>query len=258
LGKTHGFYHAFAWKSKPRLEELDTLGNPWDAEVMGLLIKIYPCCHGMHSAIDATFALVKEHNISPKDIKEVGIYTNAASHSPMISKDYVEGGTLQEYYGPPKQLVTVLPKTSTEARFCPEYCVARAILDGKVNLEQFTDGKVEDPVIQDFITKKVRMYHDGEVEKFMQEGFIKKEVRMPNLVKIKLNDGREVEKFDPCYVNVGHPIKPVPIEKLEDKIKECAREGGFPDKNVGPIREIIGELEKADDLTELLDLIQPL
>ena len=54
-------------------------------EGMNVAIKPYPCCRGIHPAIDAALALKNENNIQKEDIKEIKIFTPFGHTSDLVS-----------------------------------------------------------------------------------------------------------------------------------------------------------------------------
>ena len=93
-----------------------TLGSPWDIASPGLVVKKYPCCNSTHRTIDATLSLVSEHSPSPSEIESVVISMPPGEDIPLIYSR---------------------ASTGLEGKFSMQYCIASAILDGRVDLQTF-------------------------------------------------------------------------------------------------------------------------
>ena len=79
--------------------------------------KLYPCCYATHSAIQGALSLVKEHGVfDPDSIVRVESRTSARG---LAHTDRAN------------------PRSSLEAKFSVQYCVARALTSGKVVLDHF-------------------------------------------------------------------------------------------------------------------------
>jgi 2-methylcitrate dehydratase PrpD/D-alanine-D-alanine ligase-like ATP-grasp enzyme/acylphosphatase len=97
-----------------------------DFEVMRTYVKPYPSCRMTHSPIDAAIELVTTHDISPQDV--------SAIHVEQLPKGmYVARKR-------PRSL-----RSYKKAQFSLHYCVARAVIDRRVTIDQFDSASLEDP-----------------------------------------------------------------------------------------------------------------
>ena len=96
---------------------LEKLGNNSYLVDDGLDVKKYPCCGSTHPALDALFMLLHMQNVDPAQVERVEVRVD---------------------FGPPRSLIHHRPKTTLEGKFSMEYCIAAALLDGKVGLGSFS------------------------------------------------------------------------------------------------------------------------
>lgn len=100
------------------------LGDRW--EVSTFSIKPYPCCGSNHTSIDAVARLREaDFPMSPQDIAEIEV------HCSTLTRDHV---------GWP-----YVPQSVTTAQMNLRYCLAAAIVDGELGVDQFAEGRLADP-----------------------------------------------------------------------------------------------------------------
>ncbi len=90
--------------------------DPLDITDPGLGIKQFPCCGSTHMAITMMLNLVQKHGLTPENVRHVQIYSHA-QRLPHTNRPEV--------------------RSALEAKFSVQYCVARALMHGKVLLEHF-------------------------------------------------------------------------------------------------------------------------
>lgn len=106
------------------------LGSKWRLLDPPVNFKEYPCCGSTHVPIDVARELRKEPELDIDDIDSVRITEH------------------------PRRLAhTNIPKPSTEleGKFSVQYVVSKALMDGSLWLDDFTDTAVNDPKIQEFL-----------------------------------------------------------------------------------------------------------
>ncbi|MDA1036558.1 MAG: MmgE/PrpD family protein, partial [Chloroflexi bacterium] len=117
-----GYYDAYYRVSPGDDTPLNGLGKSWELVDSGLRIKPYPCGGLAHTAIDA--ALFLQAELRPDDeIDSIGVEVT----------DRVLG-----------RIVFGIPHTELEAKFSMPYLIARALVDGRVGLDAFTDDAIQD------------------------------------------------------------------------------------------------------------------
>jgi len=101
---------------------VDGLGTHWKIVENGY--KLYSCCRHTHTAVDCALDLRARRQWSSdevlREVKTIAIDT----------------------YGPGYEIVKEMnPRTPYQAKFSLAYCVAAALLEGELGLEQFADGR---------------------------------------------------------------------------------------------------------------------
>lgn len=204
---------------------IDTLGNPFEIENPGITIKPYPTCGATHPAIDAVISLAKYYDLRADDVEKIDCGTVP------IAKD-----------------VLIYPKPSTplEGKFSMPYCLARALSERKVELSQFTDDKINEPMIRGIIDK-VNMYIAPEMAALGYRGTFNAKV------KIVLKNGRKYERtVDHAR---GDPANPFSEDELMAKYSDCAALALHPEQ-IEKSRKMVLDLEQLPDITTLMDIIR--
>ena len=128
LEGTNGFLQVLNGKLNNKMA--DTLGKTWDIE--NLAQKYHSSCHATHSPIEAVFAIVEKEGLNVQDIGSIKIFTSRLS---------IDAAGKTE------------PTTGLAGKFSIPYCVANALLRGNTGMQAFTDEKVNDPQVQDYMKK---------------------------------------------------------------------------------------------------------
>ncbi|MEI4473920.1 MmgE/PrpD family protein [Frigidibacter sp. MR17.24] len=132
--------------------------------VEGLSPKLHPCCGSTHNGIDMVHDLRHAHGFGPEDVESITIAVALANYRNLAYGD---------------------PQDEMEARFSMQYCIARAMYQDVLSLQDFTPEAVTDPVIRAFLPK-VEMVLLSEEE---QQAALK----APHRATIVLKDGRRFE-----------------------------------------------------------------
>ncbi len=96
----------------------------------GLALKPYPACGATHPGIEAALKLRNELGSAPIASVRAGVCEMALS-----------------------PLIHVLPETPLAGKFSLHFCIAAALLDGKVGLDTFTEERIADPKIRELISR---------------------------------------------------------------------------------------------------------
>jgi len=194
------------------------LGTPFEILSPGVNMKLYPCCYLTHRCIDAILHLIREYGIKAEDVELVECRTS----------DFV-----------PQVLIHSQPRDALEGKFSMQYCMAIALLDGQIGLNQFTDEKVLDPKAQELLSRVSFVHPEGG--------------SFNEAVTVKLKDGRELchEVASPK----GDPQNPMTDEELAAKYRDCAGIVLSPEETQNSL-DMISHLEDLEDITELLDLLR--
>jgi len=162
----------------------DGLGEHW--KIVENCYKMHSCCGHTHTAIDVALDLRCDAEIAAIDI---------------------------ELYGPGYEIVKEMnPRTPYQAKFSIAYCVAAALVEGRVGLEQFAADRfdangVHDPAIARLLAKTRVVVADNLTTKYP--------AAWPSRVAVTLADGT-VLRGTSDYPR-GNPENPVSTEGLEQK-----------------------------------------
>jgi len=199
---------------------LEGLGNPFDIVSPGVHTKPYPSCLATHPIIDATLFLAESYDIHPGNVASVECVIAPSAFDMLIYSN---------------------PKTGLQGKFSAQYALATALLHRKASLEQFTDGKVEDPEAQAMV-QKVQVIVHPEIE----------EAVPPAIITIKLKTGQEHSKR--VDIATGNPEKPMSLNQIIEKYRSCA--GAVIDKaSIQKSVDKVLNVEKLRDIGELIPLI---
>ena len=200
-----------------------SLGAPYDLVDPGLVIKVYPCCGLVHSALDAVLDLVRTHDIRPEQIRQATI----AVHELV-----------------PKTMRFGLPDTGYEGKFSTPFCVATALVERSVKLSHFTDERARDPALRQLMDKVRMVVHP---ELYGNHTFLLKEFTD---VTLDLNDGRNVSQRVQRIANRGSRDRPVSLAELQAKFMDCA--SGYPD--AGGARRAFDKLSRLEILSDIREV----
>jgi 2-methylcitrate dehydratase PrpD len=222
LDEGGGFYATFAPGKRADAEAFDDLGRTWDIEG-GVRYKAYPCGGLAHTAIDAAISLRSEGQIDP----------NAVASIDVAATSYTAGRII---YG--------IPETELQAKFSMPYLVARALVEGRVTPDSFTDEAIREREVV-ALARKITMHADPSLESDTSG-------RRPAVLRIQMSDGRSIER------RVDYPKGSAEVRlsaaELEDKFRGCAgRALGEPavEQAVG----LVNRLESLDDVARLATLL---
>jgi 2-methylcitrate dehydratase PrpD len=195
-------------------------------EGMNVAIKPYPCCRGIHPAIDAALALKNENKIRKEDIKEIKIYVTEAHYSLLCSPEDAKCN----------------PRNPVDAQFSIPWGVATAIANNQVTLDDYTETAIKSDVIKE-ITKKMRIEKDN--------GLRRPDKMEPTRVEIRTSEGNSYSKV------VEHPLgsleRPMTFEDCSGKFRDCAKQLG--NKKIDNVIKMVGQLDKLSDIGELFPLL---
>jgi len=187
-----GLLQAVSPKGRVRVDGEIAAGRDWHILRRGLNVKRYPVCYGVHRAIDATLALVQEHNISPDAVGNVETRL----------------GRLQT-----RMLRHSQPQNSLDAKFSAQFAMAAALAARRVGMAELTDQFVRSDAVQKLMPK----VHVTPVDETDPEESL---FAPHDSVSIALADGR-VLTSEPVRYALGHAHNPVSIDQLRAKFDDC-------------------------------------
>ncbi len=197
-------------------------GGDW--AVANSSIKYYPVEYHAQAAVHLALQLREQHGIDPADIERVENETYEAAVSIIGEED--------EKWR---------PKTRETADHSMPYCIARALLDGAMTLDQFAPGKVQDEqayALMDRITVDEReAFTDRYGDAF------------PHRMRIMTDEEEYEAELDHPK---GHPDNPLTADERMDKLRRAAPTSVDADA----VAAAVDDLAAMDDAAALLDAVE--
>ncbi|MBM2824786.1 MAG: hypothetical protein HW402_450 [Dehalococcoidales bacterium] len=184
-----GLLGSYAGRNQFNLEAIrKSLEQPLTVQ---LIIKKYPCCSGNHATLDSVLSLLKENDISFEDILRVDVENVSHNSSAML---YPE------------------PTSGYQGKFSIPYNVATAMIDKQVNIDSFTDEKLNRPVLRQALSKVVIHEINASDPDYRRRG-----PEQP--VTITLKDGRTFSRATSRGTMLGSPANPLSDAELMAKFR---------------------------------------
>ena len=149
-------------------------------------------------------------------------------------------------FDPPRSLIHDRPKTSLEARFSMQYCVAAALLDRNVGIGSFADDKILRPEAQELIPRINLIRNPGfEGQPSWTENY--------HQVLVRMKDGHEFSE----RVNrvPGRSLPGITPDELNLKFKDCASQA-LPTDRIDEVLQNLEELEQVESISHLMDQVR--
>jgi 2-methylcitrate dehydratase PrpD len=194
-------------------------------EGVNVAIKPYPCCRGIHPAIDAGLALALGENICSGDIREIVLSVTDAHFSLLCQPLDAKRS----------------PRSPVDAQFSIPWGVASAIVGRRVGLDDFTENAIKNREVLE-VTQKMRVEVDNTLHRPGPE---------PTRVKVLTKDGRAFAKV--VENPLGSLDRPMSFEDCVRKFKDCAK--NLDTGRIERIVQLVGELEQLNDAREIMQLL---
>ena len=219
-----GFYQTLHGGTVINEQAIDELGRSYALLTDGLRIKPYPCGGLTHQVIDSVLEFRAKHGITPEMIESVDV--DVVKHTF-------------------DRIAFRVPQTSIQGKFCMPYLVARAVIDGKVGIDTFTESAVREPNVLK-LAERVKMNLDTSLKRSDLGG-------RPCRVTVRLKSGqtysREAEHAK------GSPEFPMTEAELNEKFFECAKHA-IPISTAEQALDHIQNLETLKNIRLLCDLMR--
>ena len=193
---------------------LKGLGTSYRLTDPGFDIKRFPAQVYMQNPIEAVLNLRENNSLNADMVQSVTIHRRGRGHS-----------------GP-------IPLTGLDGKFSVEYCAAAALLDGRVNIDSFTD---ERRFASDMETTlpKIKVDPEGPTSGTVA-------------VTAVLNDGTEIK--DECVSFKGSAKNPMNASERLDKVVDCISRA-ISDSETKQVIELAHNLEDVDAISNLMSLL---
>jgi len=218
-----GFFKTFYLVAPPENGPLDELGQVYELIDAGIKIKAYPCGGLTHTAIDAVLDMRAAHQIAPEAVESI------------------EANVSQNTYN---RIVFKIPQTALQGKFSMGYILSRALIDGKIGLDTFTDSAIRDRRVLE-LAEKVNMKLDPALN-------ASAEGSRPAKVTIRLKDGKSFSRQ--VVFPKGSAEAPLSAGELEGKFVECARQA-IKEPAIQRALESVQRWETLDDIRPLCQLL---
>jgi 2-methylcitrate dehydratase PrpD len=195
-------------------------------EGMNVAIKPYPCCRGIHPAIDAALALVNEHHIKPEDVRDITLSVSEGHYHLLCEPEDAK-----------RQ-----PRNQVDAQFSIPWGVATAIVRKAVTLEHFTEAAIKSEDILN-LTKKTSIKVDATLNRPVKIE--------PTRVEIMTKKGNVYSKEVPDPL--GSLNRPMSFSDCAKKFRDCAKQIG--EERIDKVIELVGRLEQLNDIGEITRLL---
>jgi 2-methylcitrate dehydratase PrpD len=219
-----GFYNQYIHGDYSREILTADLGKRFEG--VNVAIKPYPCCRGLHPAIDAALALVMEEDIRSEDIQGIVLSVTDA-HLKLLCLPWD---------------VKCSPRSIVDAQFSIPWGVASAIVGRQVGLEDFTDSAIKNNREVLELTQKMQVEVDNTLHK---------PGPAPTRVKVITKEGNTFSKL------VEHPLgsleRPMSFDDCARKFSDCAKK--LDAKKIERILQLVDRIEQLEDFWEIIHLL---
>jgi 2-methylcitrate dehydratase PrpD len=200
----------------------EDLGKNWRMISPGMSFKPYPCCRSTHSSIDASLYLRNVKGVDPGQV--VKIICKTSPHHTELARFH-------------------RPKSAYQGKFSIPYCIATALLRGKIVLEDFTEEKVADPEAQALLSK---------VEIQYPQEYKDNPMVLKGEVAVTLANGAEYSHK--IHVPKGDDPNPMTCDELSVKFKDCTHLS-LTQKEIEEVLRTIHNLDSLGSISELMNRI---
>ncbi|MFC1401442.1 MULTISPECIES: MmgE/PrpD family protein [Streptacidiphilus] len=221
-----GFLSTFGEGHHPDAARISgDLGKVWNTEAV--TVKIHAAMGGLHPAIDAVLALVREHGITARDVDAVRIQ--------------VPGTVYHHGWWQPER-----PLTTIGAQMNIAYATSVALLDGQVGPAQFTAARIDADDVWSLIGRTgVEQVDEQQDPSWDQPGYNTR-------VTLALRSGGTLTRA----LNQPHggPDDPLTNAEIRAKYRTLTAHAVDPERAAEIERLVLG-LEQQPDLRPLIDLL---
>ena len=216
-----GFYNVFHGGTTIHSEAVEELGQSYALERDGIRIKPYPCGGLTHQAIDTVLEFRAKHSITAEMVESIDVDVMRHTYDRIVFK---------------------VPQTGIQGKFCMPYLLARAIIDGRVFIDAFTESAVRDPNVLK-LAERIQMRLDNNLPSSDLGS-------RPCRVTLRLKNGqtysREVQNAK------GSPEFPLTADELKAKFTDCARQA----LSESATKRVLDDLDRLETLKDIRPLCQ--
>jgi 2-methylcitrate dehydratase PrpD len=219
-----GFAALFAGGTIAESDLLDELGDRF--YVAELAFKPWPSCRGTHPFVEMALDLGNAAGFKPRDVTEIRVWVDE------VQSMLVEPTARKR-----------APTTIIDAKFSIPYCVAAALVRGRLSLDDFSEAELLNPEILS-VAAKVKSLQNGV-----------RNSAVGGKMEIRLKSGERIQRQ--VTETLGSVRRPLPSDRLAAKFLDCARRARHPPcaRNADAFLRKIDRLEDLQNVMPLLRLL---
>jgi 2-methylcitrate dehydratase PrpD len=214
----YGFFPVFAQQNP----EMLPLGRPFELETSGIIFKLFPSGAPTHAAVDAALVLRERLAGDVSGIQRVICFVHPWNAM-----------TLREEQ----------PKDPLQAKVNLRYCVAAALLKGRLTHQEFAPQCLNEQPLRDLATRI-----DVQISSELPDNS-----EFPAEVHIRTRDGQTLVQR--CDVPPGGSSRPMSYEQLVEKLRACADDILEP-AVVGQVSRAAARLEELREVRALCEMLE--
>lgn len=201
----------------------DSLGSEWRTLESGF--KAYAACAPIHTSVDAALNLRSKHGLEPSQIRSITVFTTTHTQ--------LHCGWRYD------------PTDVTNAQMNLSYCVARAIIDGDLFVDQFDEEAIADPAAV-ALASRIQVQPKDEFDALGNSK------RHTSEVEIHTSDGSVVSEL--VVQRTGSLEFPMGAEAIGSKFEKLTRKT-FQPGHAEEIRRKVTRLQETANAVDLSDLL---
>jgi 2-methylcitrate dehydratase PrpD len=226
----HGYAHAFSGGKPGDYAALAAkIAKPLEILDPGLAFKIFPSNFHTQAGVVAVLQMMREDGVKGDDVDSVRCLTNHMTQHSLWNDN---------------------PQTGLEGKLSLHYCIAAALVDGQLEVEQFYENRAQDPKIRALIKRVSLEPHPA----MANLDFTKGKDFLGMEVVIKLKNGKTVSR----HITSGFSVPAVDGDRVHaDLIDKFVRNAKrvLPQSNIG---DCLARIQRLETFTALDDFQAPL
>jgi 2-methylcitrate dehydratase PrpD len=226
----HGFANAFSGgKPGDYAAQAAKIGKPFEILDPGLAFKIFPSNFQTQAGVVAVLQMIREDGLKAEDVDNVRCLGNHLTQHSLWNSN---------------------PQTGLEGKLSLHYCLAAALVDGQLEVEQFRENRVQDPRIRDLI-KRISIEHHpamGHLDFTKGKDFLSWEI------VVKLKNGKTLSR----HIKSGFSVPAVDGDQVHaDLIDKFVRNAKrvLPQANID---DCLARIKRLESFSALDDFQAPL
>src|SRR5215467_514831 len=216
-----GFFKVLHPTASVNEQPLDELSKSYALESDGIRVKPYPCGGLTHQAIDTVLEFRAKHGITAEMVESIDVDVMRHTYERIIFK---------------------VPQNGIQGKFCMPYLLARAIIDGRVFIDAFSDSAVRDPNVLK-LAERIQMRLDNNLPSTDLGS-------RPCRVTLRLKNGQTYSRV--VQNAKGSPEFPLSVDELKAKFTDCARQT----LNESATKRVLDDLDRLETLEDIRPLSQ--